>query len=90
MSEKDDPNIKNIMHIDEARLRRMSKKGHTLSMLEEYEMLKLKFLYSKLDDRIEAMRLVTLCKYFMEKGPTELIRLSSSLFYDKYINGKGI
>jgi len=72
-------------HIDQARVKRMKVRGHMMTMLDEYECLRLKFFYDKLHDRQEATRFVTLTKYFMENGPTEAMRLSCKLMYEKYM-----
>lgn len=82
--------IAEVVHIDTARINRIKKKANLMGLLEEFEMLRLKFFYDKLSDRREATRLVTLCKYFMDSGPTESFRLSCKLFYDKYMRNQGL
>lgn len=79
-----------VNHIDEARVKRMKTRGHMMTMLEEFEVLRLKFFYDKLTDKQEATRFVTLVKYFMENGPTEPMRLSCRLLYEKYIEKQNL
>lgn len=79
-----------LNHIDEARVKKMKNKGHTMSMLEEFEVLRVKFFYDKLTDRQEATRFVTLVKYFMVNGPSEAMRLSCRLMYEKYMEKQGL
>lgn len=89
---KDEPTLPeaSVNHIDEARVKRMKTRGHMMTMLEEFEVLRLKFFYDKLTDKQEATRFVTLVKYFMENGPTEPMRLSCRLMYEKYIEKQGL
>ncbi len=75
----------NVISIDTARIKRMKERGHVMSMLEEFEILRLKLLYDQVMDRKEAQRLVVLTKYFIEYGPTEPFRLSCKLMYEKYM-----
>lgn len=90
----DDPKkeeiVNNVNHIDEARLKKMKTRGHMMSMLEEFEVLRIKFFYDRLTDKQEATRFVTLVKYFMENGPSEAMRLSCRLMYEKYIEKQGL
>lgn len=79
-----------VTHIDQARVKRMKTRGHMMSMLEEFECLRVKFFYDKLDDRKDATRFVTLTKYFMDNGPTEAMRLSCKLLYEKYMQKQGL
>ena len=80
----------NLTHIDSARVKRLKERGHMMTMLEEFEVLRLKFFYDKLTDKQEATRFITLVKYFMENGPTEAMRLSCKLMYEKYIAKHGL
>jgi len=77
--------IHNVTHIDEKRIERLAQKGHYVALLEEFESLKLKFIYNKDMDKKEATKLVTLCKYFMRHAHNEPLKLSAEFFYDKYI-----
>lgn len=87
MAESNDNNnpMKNIVSIDEAKLRKMKRNGNTMAMLERFEMLRLKLLYDQQMDSEEARDLVLLTKYFMENGPTEPFRFSCKLMYEKYM-----
>lgn len=82
--------IGTINHIDEARVKRLKTRGHMMSLIEEFETLRVKFFYDKLTDKQEATRFITLVKYFMENGPTEPMRLSCKLMYEKYIEKHGL
>lgn len=75
----------NVINIDKFRVERLKQKGHLGTMLEEYEILKLKLLYDQDMNKQEATKLVTLTKYFIEHGPTEAYRLSCKLLYQKYM-----
>lgn len=89
-NKKSEDTLDNITNIDDARVRRLKERGHMSSLLEEYEKLRLKFFYDQNMDKIEAMRLVTLCKYFIENGPSESFRLSCKYFYEKYCKPYGL
>lgn len=89
MSEQDDKKPEepsNVNHIDEARVKKMKMRGHMMSMLEEFEVLRIKFFYDKLTDKQEATRFVTLLRYFKDNGPTEAMRLSCQLLLEKYVD----
>lgn len=86
----DDKDDKEPSHIDLARIKRMKVRGHQWSMLEEFEILRVKFIYGKLEDKQETTRFVTLIKYFMENGPSEAMRLNCKLMYEKYIEKYGL
>ena len=83
MAKKDDKTISNI---DEARVKRLTQKGHQSSMLEEYELLRLKIVYDKPMDKAEAIRFITLCRYFAKNGYSEAFRQSCSYLLDRYVN----
>lgn len=80
----------NVFDIDEARIKRMRQNGHTSSMLEEFEMLRLKLVYDKPLDKQEATKLVTYIKYFMVNGPSEPFRLNCKLLYERYVQPYGL
>jgi hypothetical protein len=88
MSEKDEKknlqNINNVIPIDHARLKRLLKRGNYISMLEQFDLLRIKFMYDELTKE-EAIKFVTMCKYFMNYGHTESIKLVCYYLYKKYI-----
>jgi hypothetical protein len=75
----------NLVSIDSAKIKRLKERGHIGSMLEEFELLRLKLLYEEPMNKQEASKLVTLTKYFMDNGPSEAFRLSCKFLYEKYI-----
>lgn len=89
-NKKTEESIDNLINIDKAKIQRLKQRGHQTSMLEEFEILRLKLLYDQEMDKKEATRLVLLTKYFMENGPSEAFRLSCKLMYDKYMLPYGL
>ena len=79
--------ISNISNIDDARIKRLVRKGNYYGVLEEFEKLRLKFIYDALTKE-EAINFITYCKYVMSNGQTEITRLSAYYLYKKYIEGK--
>jgi hypothetical protein len=82
--------LSNVVSLDKAKIDRLKQRGHLGTMLEEFEILRLKLLYDQDMDKQEATRLVTLTKYFIEYGPTEAFRLSCKLMYEKYMKPFGL
>lgn len=82
--------LTNVVSIDKAKIERLRRHGHLGTMLEEFEILRLKLLYDQEMDKQEATRLVLLTKYFVENGPTEAFRLSCKLMYEKYMKPFGL
>jgi hypothetical protein len=82
--------LPNVVSIDKAKINRLKQRGHLGTMLEEFEILRLKLLYDQNMDKQEAMKLVTLTKYFIDNGPTEAFRLSCKLMYEKYMKPFGL
>lgn len=78
-------NLRSLSHLDDKRIEKLAYAGHYVSLLEEFEKLKLKFAYNKQMTKKEAARLVTLCKYFMRYAHNEPIQLSAQYFYERYI-----
>lgn len=74
-----------VTHIDTLRIDKMRERGHLPSMFEEFEILRIKFMYDKLTDPQEAIKFVTLLKYFAENGPSEAMRLSCSFMLERYV-----
>ncbi len=81
---------KNVIDLDRARLKKFKMTGHTSSMMEEFEILRLKLLYDKPLEKDEAIKLVTYIKYFMVNGPTEPYRLTCKFLYEKYVEPYGM
>lgn len=81
--------MENVANLDDARIRRLQFKGNYFGILEEFEKLRLKFFYDKLDKE-EAINFITYCKYVMENGHSETTRLSAYYLYKKYIEGKEV
>lgn len=77
--------ISNLVDITDARIKRLRERGHLVSMYEEFEILRIKFIYDDLKDRQDAIRFVTLLKYFMENGPSEAMRLNCKYMFDRYV-----
>ena len=80
----------NVVSIDKAKIQRLKQRGHLMTMLEEFEILRLKLLYDQDMEKQEATRLVLLTKYFIDNGPTEAFRLSCRLMYEKYMKPFGL
>lgn len=76
-----------VLSIDNKRVERLAERGHYVSMMEEYEVLRLKFLHEDKGalSKQEAIRLSTLTKYMMKYGHSEPYKLSCKYFYEKYI-----
>lgn len=92
---KNDNNVDEILtkisSIDDARLKRLHSKGQYFALLERFEVLRLKFVYEPESlTKDEAINFVTLCKYFIQNGHSEPMRLSAHYIYKKYIQGKGL
>lgn len=86
----DEADVSNVVSIDKAKIQRLKQRGHLMTMLEEFEILRLKLLYDQEMDKQEASRLVLLTKYFVENGPSEAFRLSCKLMYEKYMKPYGL
>jgi len=81
--------LSNITNIDEGRLKRLAEKGHYFSLLERFDVLRIKFVYDDLNKE-EAIKFITLCKYFIKNGHSESIRLSCHYMYKKYMQKQGL
>lgn len=87
-SELDDI-LNNVINIDEGRVKRLKERGHYFTMLEQFDVLRVKFIYDTLDAD-EARNFITLCKYFKESGHSESLRLTCHYIYKKYIEKQGL
>ena len=86
MSEKKEIPISNI---EDAIIKKMHVKGHYPSMLERFDILRIKFIYDKLDSE-EAKEFILLIKYLKLYGHSESIKLTCHYLWEKYIRDKGI
>ena len=77
--------LADVTHIDTLRIDKMRERGHLPSMYEEFEILRIKFMYDKLTDPQEAIKFVTLLKYFAQNGPSEAMRLSCTYMLERYV-----
>lgn len=80
----------NVLSLDNKRISRLVERGNIYGIIEEYEILRLKLIYDKEISKVEAIRLVTLCKYLMDNGPSEPFRLSCKYLYERYIKKYGL
>jgi hypothetical protein len=81
--------LNNVVSIDDGRLKRLADKGHYGSLLERFDILRIKFVYDDLQKE-EAIQFITLCKYFIKNGHSESLRLSCSYMYEKYMRKQGL
>lgn len=79
----------NVINIDNGRIKRLKERGHYFSLLEEFDVLRIKFIYDNLDEN-EARSFVTLCKYFKENGHSESLRLTCQYIYKRYMEKQGL
>lgn len=80
----------NVLSFEAAKIKRLRMKGHQMTMIEEFEILRMKLMYNQDMTKEEAIKLVTLTKYFMENGPTETFRYSCKMIYEKYMKPQGL
>jgi hypothetical protein len=81
--------IDNVINIDEGRVKRLKERGHYFTLLEQFDVLRIKFIYDQLD-KDEARNFVTLCKYFKDNGHSESLRLTCHYIHKKYIEKQGL
>ena len=81
--------ISNITNIDEGRIKRLADKGHYFSLLEAFDILRIKFIYDDLNKE-EAIRFITLCKYFIKNAHSESLRLTCFYMHKKYMQKQGL
>lgn len=81
--------VDNVINIDEGRIKRLREHGHYFSLLEQFDVLRVRFIYDTLDED-EARNFVTLCKYFKENGHSESLRLTCYYIYKRYIEKQGL
>ena len=81
--------LDNVTNIDEGRVRRLQKRGHYFTLLEQFDVLRVKFIYDNLD-KDEARKFVTLCKYFKINGHSESLRLTCHYIHKRYMDKQGL
>jgi hypothetical protein len=82
--------LNNVVSIDDGRLKRLADRGHYNSLLEKFDILRIKFIYDDLKSKEEAIQFVTLCKYLLKFGHSESLRLNCHYMYKKYIQKQGL
>lgn len=81
--------VDNVVNIDEGRIKRLKERGHYFTLLEQFDVLRVKFIYDSLTED-EARSFVTLCKYFKENGHSESLRLTCYYIHKRYIEKQGL
>lgn len=81
--------LQNVTNIDQGRIKRLKERGHYFTLLEQFDVLRVKFAYDDLS-KDEARNFVTLCKYFKDNGHSEALRLSCHYLFKKYIEKQGL
>lgn len=81
--------IDNVINIDEGRIKRLKERGHYLTLLEQFDVLRVKFIYDNLTKE-EARNFVTLCKYFKDNGHSESLKLTCHYIYKRYMEKQGL
>lgn len=81
--------LNNVTNIDDGRIKRLADKGHYGSLLERFDILRIKFIYDDLQ-KDEAIQFITLCKYFTKNGHSESLRLNCHYMCKKYIQKQGL
>ena len=88
MSDNEDKD--NLANLDEKRIEQLAKKGHYFSMLEKFELLRLKFVYNDNMTKREALDFITLLKYFNKYGHSEALKYSCEQMLKKYTEPHGL
>lgn len=81
---------KKITFLDDKRVDHLTTKGHYLTMIEDFETLRLKLIYDDELSKKEAIRLVTLTKYFLRYGHSEAFKLSCKYLYERFMEPFGL
>lgn len=76
----------NVFDLDKKRFDRLKGKPYPM-ILDEAELLRLKFQSGKLDNHYDAYRFVTLVKYMIQFGHSEAVKFSYQLIYDQFMKG---
>jgi hypothetical protein len=80
----------NIINIDTIKLKRLHEKGHLPTMVDQYQLLRTKFIYNKDMTKEEALQFVTLVKYFMHFSPSEALKIDAEYMFTNYIEPYGL
>lgn len=78
-----------VVHIDQKRFKNIAKKSY-FAILEEYECLRIKFANADIGSGLEVkdkIRFITLCKYLMDHGHSDAVKLSCKFMYERYLKG---
>jgi transcriptional regulator len=75
----------NVTHLDKRRIEKLERNSSYFPLLEEFDTLRAKLIYNKRMSSDEAVRLVTLVKYFLKHAHNEAFRIHVEHIYDKYI-----
>lgn len=81
---------KNVISLDDKRVERLTQRGHYFTMLEKFELLRLKFVYNDEMTKQEALSFITMCKYFAKYGHSEPFRYSCEQILKRYIEPHGL
>lgn len=81
--------IASVSNIDDAKVRKMHRRGNYMSMLESFDALRVKFMYDELSEE-EARKFIVYIKYFLKNGHSEALRLQCYYLHKKFIQGQGI
>lgn len=88
MSEEKKPST--VSNIDNKRIEKLAQHGHYNSMLEQFELLRLKFIYGEEMNKEEGIKFITMAKYFAQYGHSEPFRYSCQLILKKYVTPHGL
>lgn len=85
----EDEIVSNVTHIDDAKVNKLVKRGHYFSILEAFDVLRIKFSYDTLNQE-EARQFMVYIKYLIKNGHSEALRLQCKYIHDKYIKSQGL
>lgn len=76
----------NVVQIDSKRIEKLKTKDY-FKILDEAEVLRMKFQSGRIESHAEAYRFVTLCKYLMEFGNSESVKYGYKMIYHQFMRG---
>lgn len=79
-----------IINIDKRRVEKLEENGHYFSLLEQFDSLYAKLMYTNNMTPQEGIRFITLCKYLHKNGHMESLRLRCKYLLDKYVKDYGL